>query len=672
MLSVTLCSSILLAASHCGRASSDFAEVPADDGEYHALHLLQDVAGLNLMRSALRGSQPRPQAAVEFEDVSSLAQTGVSIEKVPTQTWGAAQAEEEEEEATCSLQGLTPGICAMAALAQEAPTGEQGKLDFYRPERLERALFKEIESALAGTHKGFTAANITKLESELKGMFNAMPKNEAGLLSTATARYALHQRFLRRSAWYIRSLNPAGEAQKPASEGEELRGHVPQHLLELLDRHTAGRGLGLREFTVLVATLDHLIQGDLGERLKAAYASHELQHNTSVEAFDVTEVLLTFMAHFLSLQHRSGYAITPQQAMKERRDIERNYGGWTSVIEFVEAAVGEGPEDGAGREPVPFSEALSMAQDVMARFGSYSVDECRGVKALISNLPGGASGHVRLSDFHQAAANGQSLFGESSEYLNQLGALDRSRPGDAHVLLPNYIYSPSNCVGTTSFFDMCCPNECEAILQDIEQILQTPEATSHMIEAALTGRTQLSDSLKAELDAQAEAHGGRIGLHGYHFANWLHQAFPRECPRPRSTDFRTHGRQEAEVPNAEQEFQAVANVSILATKAELYQELVGNASVAAPSRAQEVKDSDGDSDLEAAAAKAMGLASSGSTKGLKIGSRLDAASLAQTGVEVTSAAEDGEATEEDVDAAPAEQPRLATKDGSNTLRVRLL
>jgi len=661
--------SILLAASRCGHAGSVLADVSSDDGDHHALYLMQDVAGVNLMRKAAKESKPYPQAAVEFEDASSLAQTKVSVGHVRTQTWGTAEAEEEDEEATCSLQGLTPGICAMAALAQEAPEGgeQAGKLDFYRPERLERALFKEIESALAGTHTGFDAAHVAQLESELEGLFSALPKNEAGLLTTTAARYALHQRFLRRRAWYIRSLNPAGEAQKPASKGEELRGHVPQHLLELVERRTAGRGLGLREFAVLVATLEHLIQGDMGERLKAAYAAHHLSHKDAVEAEELGEVLLTFMAHFLSLQHRSGYAITPLEAAKERRDIERNYDGWSNVVEFVEAAVREGSQSGGLRQRVPFADALSMAEDVMTRFRSYSAEECRGVKALISTLPGGSSGRVRLSDFHRAAANGQALFGESTEFLAQLGAIDGTQPGDAHVLMPNYVYSPSNCVGTTSFFDMCCPNECEAILQDVEQTLQKPEATAEEVAAVLAGRGNggLSAPLMGELDMAVQAQGGRVGLHGFHFAQWLHRAFPRECPRPRPTDFRGHDGREAEVPNAEREFQAVANVSILATKADLLQELLGNASTTVPSKA-EVEGSDGATELEAAAAKALGLAPASSTSGLKAASvGLDVASLAQTRAEVAPA-------EEEVAFAPVEQPGSAVEDRRGTLRVRVL
>merc|ERR1719419_1377766 len=112
---------------------------------------------------------------------------------------------------TCKLEGLTPGVCAMAALARPGADKErQPDMDYQRPERLERALFAEVEAALAGTHGGFTGEHLAEMEKKMKGFFAALPKNEHGRLSHITVRYAVHQFFVREHAWYIRSLNPVG------------------------------------------------------------------------------------------------------------------------------------------------------------------------------------------------------------------------------------------------------------------------------------------------------------------------------------------------------------------------------------------------------------------------------------------------------------------------------
>merc|ERR1719235_2691808 len=45
----------------------------------------------------------------------------------------------------------------------------------------------------------------------------------------------------------------------------------------------------------------------------------------------------------------------------------------------------------------------------------------------------------------------------------------------------------------------------------------------------------LSASLRRQLEEIASAHGGKVPIHGRLFAQWLHYAFPRECPFPHKT-----------------------------------------------------------------------------------------------------------------------------------------
>jgi len=42
----------------------------------------------------------------------------------------------------------------------------------------------------------------------------------------------------------------------------------------------------------------------------------------------------------------------------------------------------------------------------------------------------------------------------------------------------------------------------------------------------------LSSTLLGRLDEAAAAHGGTVQLHGRLFGQWMHHAFPRECPFP--------------------------------------------------------------------------------------------------------------------------------------------
>mmetsp|Transcript_56629 Transcript_56629/g.165623 ORF Transcript_56629/g.165623 Transcript_56629/m.165623 type:complete len:663 (+) Transcript_56629:91-2079(+) len=648
-----------------GHAISDFQPLPEQAGCHipDETSLLQAWTGIK-MREKEAKLIAETEVAVGFEDASSFAQTQVQVDvAVPEEAATAEvdflpdleQQQNDDEEMTCSLQGLTPGVCAMAALARSAaPAAGASDFDFLHPQRLERALFSEIEAALAGTHAGFSAADFADLERELAGLFAALPKNEAGLLGHAAVRYALHQRFLRRHGWYMRSLNPAGEAQMPSSPGEELRGHVPEHLQVLIEKRQDGRGIGLRELTALVATLEHLIQGDMGERLKAAYDAHGLLHNGTAQKEEAAEVLQTLMAHFLSLAHRSGYAVSPEQAQRERKELETSYGGWSHVVDLSVAVVSQATD----AQELHFADVLSAAKVLMERFESYSTEECRDLKQTLSAMPGGTAGRVHLADFHRDAIDGTMLFAESTNYLTALGAIDESTPGSPMVLVPNYIYSPSNCLGTTSFFDLCCPNECEAILEDLEQDLQAAEAAPSDITSALHRRVgwRSSAPLLSELQEAARKHGGRLAVHGLAFAQWLNHAFPRECPRPRAEDFKHHSGDAAELPDAEREFQEVAEVPLIASRDELLEELQGNVSFTAPAVL------DAGDELENVAAKIIGQSATSSSRGLKVLTGLDSTSLAQTKIETAPAPQ--EAT-----SVVTEEPQSSAQLTSDAFRV---
>merc|ERR1719189_495257 len=45
----------------------------------------------------------------------------------------------------------------------------------------------------------------------------------------------------------------------------------------------------------------------------------------------------------------------------------------------------------------------------------------------------------------------------------------------------------------------------------------------------------LTAPLRRRLDDIADRHGGRIPIHGRLFAQWMHHAFPNECPYPHTS-----------------------------------------------------------------------------------------------------------------------------------------
>merc|ERR1719382_1331190 len=107
------------------------------------------------------------------------------------------------------------------------------------------------------------------------------------------------------------------------------------------------------------------------------------------------------------------------------------------------------------------------------------------------------------------------------------------------VIIPNYLQGVSNCIINRPHYRICCVNECEAILGDIEASVGAPLGQPGDILELVGNMTsydddppKLDEALRGQLQRVAETHGGKIPLHGRLFAQWLHYAFPRECPFP--------------------------------------------------------------------------------------------------------------------------------------------
>jgi len=150
-------------------------------------------------------------------------------------------------------------------------------------------------------------------------------------------------------------------------------------------------------------------------------------------------------------------------------------------------------------------------------------------------------GRVPLANFYKSVVDDNTFeFQESEDYLRELGALDDTDPSHPSVIITNYIQAPSNCIASESLYSVCCLNECEQLMSNLEREIDAPEAEPSRIAAIVADlpsstveapRT-LSPALLGKLDDAAAHHGGTIQLHGRLFGQWMHHAFPRECPFP--------------------------------------------------------------------------------------------------------------------------------------------
>jgi len=188
-----------------------------------------------------------------------------------------------------------------------------------------------------------------------------------------------------------------------------------------------------------------------------------------------------------------------------------------------------------------FEEVGRIVDDVHDRYGKWQNAECMDMKdRLLALEDTRGSGRVSLSRFYSGRDSAEWQFSESVDYLRQLGALDESDPKRLRVIVPNYIGGANNCLASAGLYDVCCINECEALMGELEReiaapaapALQVAGAVSQISSSSVDAPRNLTTSLLGRLDEVATRNSGSVPLHGRLFAQWMHHAFPNECPYP--------------------------------------------------------------------------------------------------------------------------------------------
>jgi len=108
------------------------------------------------------------------------------------------------------------------------------------------------------------------------------------------------------------------------------------------------------------------------------------------------------------------------------------------------------------------------------------------------------------------------------------------------VIITNYVMSRPNCLETSRIYAVCCRNQCEEMVARLESDLQTtlaePTRIADLVSTFSSDTVQaprkLGTELVSRLEQVAAQHHGQVPIHGRLFAQWMHHAFPRECPYP--------------------------------------------------------------------------------------------------------------------------------------------
>jgi hypothetical protein len=290
----------------------------------------------------------------------------------------------------------------------------------------------------------------------------------------------------------------------------------------------------------MAATLEHLIHKEAVGKLGEAYNIFEILPSSTVSEEEANELLDTYMMAFILGESLTNLTLNEAEALTS--EMHELFLAWHETQEFVRRIRSNITQTTKGGTPSEFEFAAlaKVAAVIGEEYGTFQDFECRQLKQTLMNMEYAGSGRVKLADFYKPTLGGGWQFQEGVGYLRQVGALDESDPNSMSVIIANYLYSQANCIASSGYYSVCCIDECEGLLGHLEETIAAPEATpgaivaivEKMSSSTVNSSRKLSVKLLKHLDDIAASHGGMVPLHGRLFAQWLHHAYPRECPYP--------------------------------------------------------------------------------------------------------------------------------------------
>jgi len=384
-----------------------------------------------------------------------------------------------------------------------------------------------LSELTASFRHGHDEDRLLEFEETLRPMFVALPKNSNGNLGPIVARYALDRSFIQKHGWSIEGLGPI-DVEREATPISKMNEWMPNYLVETIQQLLGTSGLNLRELAIVYATFEDLIHREAGDRLSEIYDLMKKPKDGVLHEADAFDVIKAYMTMYTS----GGNATvrTKTDLLLKKGGLNRRTKAWLKEVQVRVAeahSLCDSSTGDCGR--LNFKAAKQVVEEIGEQYRTFNEHECDDLAETLVAAEE-TPGHVKLSDFYNGGLHGSWNFTETPEYLRALGALDESG-SEPRLLIPNYVASRPNCLATSSIYVVCCRNQCESLMSELERKVAGATATPDQILQHLKDR-DISDSASTQLNSLAAQHGGHISLHSHMFAQWLHAMFPRSCPKP--------------------------------------------------------------------------------------------------------------------------------------------
>eukprot|EP00439_Symbiodinium_sp_Y106_P086997 s1324_g38.t1 len=383
---------------------------------------------------------------------------------------------------------------------------------------------------------------LANIRSGLETTYTSLPKTD-GHLAQQTLRYVLHRYFLNQHGWLIKGLEPQNTSWTHQTQRiqKDWSSWLPSYVQKHFEAQMQ-RGTELSALAEMVAIIEDLVHKEAERQLQEIYEAMGKSAETVLDRSAALEVIDMYALVFLVARNIS--VADPVKNRKRLLGFRKKYHGFEEMHRWLEGLVEEHLANGDSDSGVDFGRLKEVVWEVGDRYPEFNDQECQQLKRTLMDMEGGSRkpGRIPLADFYNKSNHNHWRFTESPEYLRDLGALDETDPQRPHVLLANYLSSFNNCLRATSLYAVCCRNPCEGLLASLEREVGAPYATPDQLAALVANlstdtmaKRSSPEKFEAKLLERLRSIGndeGQVPLHGRLFAQWMHHAFPRECPYP--------------------------------------------------------------------------------------------------------------------------------------------
>jgi len=409
-------------------------------------------------------------------------------------------------------------------------------------------------------HSSAGKGKVLATEAAMDATYRALPRNPHGLLSRSAVAYLVQKYTMQTHHYSIRGLGSdpmLAEGNASNDMGDILQASAPEVLGALLESRQGGHGLTLRDAAALTVMLHQLVTDHAVRVMDKAFESLALLGMLPEDEEVSIDTLVKLVWAWQWLQRHDWKTQWDLFIghMHEPIDQMYMYGTYGKLavnlarIKFYQERDHRNPFKS---ETLSVASVVQLAQQATERMGEWQDNGCKIMKKKLIGLDPEGDGRVPhavlYSQIMETDETGDQIFrdtefADDKDYLRSIGALDESIPKHPQVLISNYILGPANCEVSTALHTFCCLNECDAVLSQIERAVKGSSAKPDILAPLLRNLTTpsmdepqpFSEVLWEKLSAIAAHNHGSVPLHGRLFAQWLHFAFPYECPYPHIT-----------------------------------------------------------------------------------------------------------------------------------------